>query len=296
VTLIKFILTNKTYFHTIKKPIKLITILRILSPQSPDILFKVRRDYLTDPVNPPKMTQLISVNAPTPTMTFLNEVADQQQRSLCDTIFVIDSDEDDGGLGGITKEIHAIACHLASRSDVFKAMLFGKRRVRINDTSVEIFEILIRFCYGINFSLTKKNVVGVLGTAKKYMLTELQGHCMDAIEKITDIGDILKLIGDLKMKDLFDAIEKVVNRHHLMSQAKMVEMFKVKEFNLLPSELVLKIMEKVKIGNGSSEVKNELIFDSGMEWSKWNDDSIGEEDEKRECGEMDWEKLFDMYF
>jgi len=111
---------------------------------------------------------------------------------LSDVVFLVGKDK---------IEIHAVRAILASRSNVFRAMLFGslkegkQKKIELNDQHItaENFISFMHYIFRGEVTLDPSNVIELLYLAKKYNFPTLVNECITYTQANVSLDDALEL-------------------------------------------------------------------------------------------------------
>ena len=137
---------------------------------------------------------------------FLRDVKDSQCSNIADTL----NHDNDEKLSDVTfivgpsqKELKANRFLLASISDVFKAMLFGRMEegkpnaeVSIDDIDANAFQSVFRYAYCTNPKIDIENVVSVKHICRKYQIHSLSKICDSYFDSSLSSESMCSLLND----------------------------------------------------------------------------------------------------
>ncbi|XP_044728793.1 BTB/POZ domain-containing protein 2-like isoform X2 [Chrysoperla carnea] len=121
---------------------------------------------------------------------------------LSDIYFVLKNDNKD-------EKQHRIPGHklvLSVRSDVFKSMFFGSlatntAEIEIPDVDPTAFMVLLNFLYCNDILISSETVMNILYVAKKYIVPELENHCVEFLEKELAVDNAFFILNAARLYD-----------------------------------------------------------------------------------------------
>jgi hypothetical protein len=115
-------------------------------------------------------------------------------------------------------KIHGHRVLLAGTNDVFQAMFeneFLERRtgeVIIPDIEPEVFIELLRYLYCDKSIITKENLVALYGAANKYLIQDLKGLCLQAIDETNALYVYKTNEQSLKFPEILEKCKDVITK------------------------------------------------------------------------------------
>lgn len=174
------------------------------------------------------------------------------------------------------KEFHAHRCILASRSEVFKAMLITsgmkethERVITVDDVDPDNFYTILLWAYTGIAKLAAREVLGVLKLAACYDFPDLVEHCRELARGFIDSPNVLSLLNaaiELGEEEIVNKSLKYLENHAVetIQQASWLTLCKTGVEHVLSLQVM--------------DVSESLLFDRTLDWIDHNCEA--EEDKK----------------
>lgn len=185
---------------------------------------------------------------------------DSANRVLCDATFAI---------GAEATQFNVVSALFAIHSTELNSMLSANEDasvMEIEDVTPSCFTFLREYFYCLNPIITVQNVSDILYASNKLKISSLSLAAKQFILAVDGVDDLLLLLSLLHALGLLEMCNQVITKNKLFEDAAKV--FHSANLNLLPTELMIRLLKQATFQEGSLLLDEEELFEKCVVWAK----------------------------